>query len=42
MDAYGCTLLDLRPEDIRTTVLANKNGIGRMDIKNFNIKETTI
>ena len=42
MDAYGCTLLDFRPEDIRTTVLANKNGIGRMDLKKFNIKEVTI
>jgi uncharacterized protein (DUF362 family) len=42
MDAYGCTLLDFRPEDIRTIVLANKNGIGRMDIKNLNIKEVSI
>jgi Uncharacterized conserved protein len=42
MDAYGCTLLDFRPEDIRTIVLANKNGIGRMDIKNMDIKETAL
>lgn len=42
MDAYGSTLLDFRPEDIRTTVLANKHGIGRMDIKNMNIKETVL
>jgi len=42
MDAYGCQLLDFRPEDIRTIVLANKNGIGRMDIKNLNVKETVI
>ena len=39
MDAYGSTLLDFRPEDILTTVLASKNGIGRIDIKNLKIKE---
>jgi uncharacterized protein (DUF362 family) len=42
MDAYGSTILDLRPEDVRPTVLANKHGIGRMDIKNLNIKEISI
>ncbi len=42
MDAYGSTLLDFRPEDIRTTVLAYKNGIGKMDIKNLIIKEVAI
>jgi len=39
MDAYGCIVFDLHPEDVRPTVLANKHGIGRMDIKNLNIKE---
>jgi uncharacterized protein (DUF362 family) len=42
MDAYGCTLLDFRPEDIHTTVMAFKHGIGRMDINNLNIKEISI
>ncbi len=42
MDAYGSTIFELRPEDVRPTVLANKHGIGRMDIKNLNIKEISI
>jgi uncharacterized protein (DUF362 family) len=42
MDSYGCTLLDFRPEDIRTIVLASENGIGQMDLKKMNIKETTL
>jgi uncharacterized protein (DUF362 family) len=42
MDAYGCTLLDFRPEDIRTNVLASKHGIGRMDVKNMYIKEIAL
>ena len=42
MDAYGSTILDYRPEDIRPTVLASKHGIGSMDIKNLNIREVTI
>lgn len=42
MDAYGSTILGNRPEDIRSTVLASKHGIGSLDIKNLNIKEVTI
>jgi len=42
MDSYGCTFLDYRPEDIYTTVMANKHGIGRIDLKNLNIKETSL
>ena len=42
MDAYGCTLLDNRPEDIRTNVLANKLGLGSYDLKSFVVKETTL
>jgi len=42
MDAYGSTIFELRPEDIRPTVLANKHGIGRMDIKNMNIREVSL
>jgi len=42
MDAYGSTLLDSNPENIRPTVLANQHGIGRMDIQNLVIKETIL
>ena len=42
MDAYGCTLLDNRPEDIRTNVLANKLGLGSYDLKSFVVKETNL
>jgi uncharacterized protein (DUF362 family) len=42
MDAYGCTLLDFRPEDIHTTVMAFKHGIGKMYLKELNIKEIAI
>jgi uncharacterized protein (DUF362 family) len=42
MDAYGSTILSYRPEDIRSTVLANKHGIGNMDLKKLNISEITI
>ena len=42
MDAYGCTILDNRPEDIRTNVLANKHGLGSYDLKSFIVKETTL
>jgi uncharacterized protein (DUF362 family) len=39
MDAYGCTLLDYRPQDIRTTVLASEQGLGSYDLKKYNIFE---
>jgi uncharacterized protein (DUF362 family) len=42
MDAYGSTIIGYRPEDINSTVYANKHGIGRIDIKNLNIKEVAI
>jgi uncharacterized protein (DUF362 family) len=39
LDAYGSTLLDFRPEDVRSVVLAHNHGIGKMDIKNMIISE---
>lgn len=42
MDSYGCTLLDYRPQDIRTNVLSEKNGIGTTDLKKIKIIETNL
>jgi uncharacterized protein (DUF362 family) len=39
MDAYGSTLLGLKPESILSTVMAGKHGIGNADLKNVNVKE---
>ena len=39
MDAYGCTLLDYRPQDIRTNVLASEQGFGSYDLKKYTIFE---
>jgi uncharacterized protein (DUF362 family) len=41
MDAYGCTLLDNRPQDIRTNILANKLGLGSYDLEKLIIKQYT-
>lgn len=42
MDTYGCTLLDNRPQDILVLDMAQKHGLGRTDLKNFVINETTL
>jgi uncharacterized protein (DUF362 family) len=42
MDAYGSTILGNKPEAIKMIVMANKHGLGRMDVKNFTITEKTI
>lgn len=42
MDAYGCTLLDNRAEDIRSNVLAGKLGLGSYDISKLVIKEINL
>jgi uncharacterized protein (DUF362 family) len=42
MDAYGCTILGFKPEEIWSTVFANKHGLGEYDLSKIVIKETTL
>lgn len=42
MDTYGCTLLDNRPEDILMLEMARAHGLGRTDLKDFVIKESSL
>jgi uncharacterized protein (DUF362 family) len=42
MDAYGSTLLGSQPGNIRSVVLANKHGLGEMELSKVNVLETVI
>ncbi|TKB10800.1 DUF362 domain-containing protein [Desulforhopalus sp. IMCC35007] len=41
-DAYGTTLFGLVPEDIASTVAANKMGLGQMDLTKVNMRKKTL
>jgi uncharacterized protein (DUF362 family) len=41
-DAYGTTLFGLVPEDIASTVAANKMGLGQMDLTKINMLKKTL
>jgi uncharacterized protein (DUF362 family) len=41
LDAYGCTLIGFKPNEIWSTKLANKHGLGEYDLAKINIKEST-
>jgi len=42
VDAYGTTLFDMKPTDLRHVVKANKFGLGEIDLDKVNIKKVSL
>jgi len=42
VDAYGATLFDMKPTDLRYVVKASKFGLGEIDLSKVNIKKVTL
>lgn len=42
VDAYGTTLFDMKPTDLRYVIKANKFGLGEIDLDKVNIKKVSL